>query len=226
MTRLEKFLFSHCSEMIQSETTFSRYFIIDNLTIRLSDHISLSTTSDLQVIIPNNEIAAGLYTVIFGNNGKTLIWNAKQLIEFLPSMVLMKDMTTMSTMSKDPNRAKTALQKIEMAKNVEPVVIKNLLEFNGELCTSKVKLVSCSACERQALAKNKAPWNSQEIKPLTSLFRREFGRGDLINEDFQIFLNCTSVDYNDVLNIYKIVVVDNKKTPTIELLQEAYSYIK
>ena len=138
----------------------------------------------------------------------------------------MKDMTTMSTMPKDPNRAKTALQKIEMAKNVEPIVVKNLLEFNGELCTSKVKLASCSACERQALAKNKAPWNSQEIKPLTSLFRREFGRGDLINEDFQIFLNCTSVDYNDVLNIYKIVVVDNQKTPTIELLQEAYSYIK
>lgn len=226
MTRLEKFLFSRCSEMIQSETTFSRYFIIDNLTIRLSDHISLTTTSDLQVIIPNNEIAAGLYTVIFGNNGKTLIWNAKQLIEFLPSMVLMKDMTTMSTLPKDPNRAKTAVQKIEMAKNVEPIVVKNLLEFNGELCASKVKIASCSACERQALAKKKAPWNSQEIKPLTSLFRKEFGRGDLINEDFQIFLNCTSVDYNDVLNIYKIVVIDNKKTPTIELLQEAYSYIK
>lgn len=225
MTRLEKFLFSHCSEMNQSETTFSRYFTIDNLTIRLSDHVSLTTTSDLQVIIPNNKITAGLYTVIFGNNGKTLIWNTKQLTEFLPSMVLMKNMTTISTMPKDPNRAKTALQKIEMAKNAEPVV-KNLLEFNGELCTSKIKITSCSACERQALTKNKAPWNSQEIKPLSSLFRREFGRGDLINEDFQIFLNCTSVDYNDVLNIYKIIVVDNNKVPTIELLQEAYYYIK
>ena len=225
MTRLEKFLFSRCSEMIQSETTYSRYFIIENLSIRLSDHISMSTTSDIQVIVPNNDIAAGLYTVIFGNNGKTLIWNAKQIVEFIPSMVLMKDMTTISTLPKDPARTKSAIEKIEIAKKVEPVV-KKLLEFNGELCTSKVRINSCSACERQALAKKKATWNSQEIKPLTSLFRKEFGRGDSINDDFQIFLNCTSVDYNDILNIYKIVVVDNKKTPTIELLQEAYSYIK
>ncbi len=211
--------------MIQSETTYSRYFILENLSIRLSDHISLNTTSDLQIIIPNNDIAAGLYTVIFGNNGKTLIWNAKQIVEFIPSMVLMKDMTTISTLPKDPARTKSAIEKIEIAKNVEPVV-KKMLEFNGELCTSKVRINTCSACERQALAKKKATWNSQEIKPLTSLFRKEFGRGDSINDDFQIFLNCTSVDYNDILNIYKIVVVDNKKVPTIELLQEAYAYIK
>ena len=225
MTRLEKFLFSRCSEMIQSETTYSRYFIIENLSIRLSDHISMNTTSDLQIIIPNNDIAAGLYTVIFGNNGKTLIWNAKQIVEFIPSMVLMKDMTTMSTLPKDPSRAKSAIEKIEIAKNVEPVV-KKLLEFNGELCTSKVRINTCSACERQALAKKKSTWNIQEIRPLTTLFHKEFGRGDSINDDFQIFLNCTSVDYNDVLNIYKIVVVDNKKVPTVELLQEAYAYIK
>jgi hypothetical protein len=211
--------------MIQSETTYSRYFIIENLSIRLSDHISLNTTSDLQIIIPNNDITAGLYTVIFGNNGKTLIWNAKQIVEFIPSMVLMKDMTTISTLPKDPNRAKSAIEKIEIAKNVEPVV-KKLLEFNGELCTSKVKINTCSACERQALGKKKSTWNVQEMRPLTSLFHKEFGRGDSINDDFQIFLNCTSVDYNDVLNIYKIVVVDNKKVPTIELLQEAYGYIK
>ena len=225
MTRLEKFLFSRCSEMIQSETTYSRYFIIENLSIRLSDHISLNTTSDLQIIIPNNDIAAGLYTVIFGNNGKTLIWNAKQIVEFIPSMVLMKDMTTISTLPKDPARTKSAIEKIEIAKNVEPVV-KKLLDFNGELCTSKVKLNTCSACERQTLAKKKSTWNIQEIRPLSNLFRKEFDRGDSINDDFQIFLNCTCVDYNDVLNIYKIVVVDNKKVPTVELLQEAYSYIK
>lgn len=225
MTRLEKFLFSRCSEMIQSETTYSRYFIIENLSIRLSNHISLSTTSDLQIIIPNNDIAAGLYTVIFGNNGKTLIWNAKQIVEFLPSMVLMKDMTTMSILPKDPARTKSALEKIEIAKSGETAV-KKLLEFNGELCTSKVRINTCSACERQTLAKKKSTWNIQEIRPLNSLFQKEFGRGDSINDDFQIFLNCTCVDYNDVLNIYKIVVVDNKKVPTVELLQEAYSYIK
>ena len=225
MTRLEKFLFSRCSEMIQSETTYSRYFIIENLSIRLSDHISLNTTSDLQIIIPNNNDVVKTYTVIFGNNGKVLHWNAKELTAFLPSMVLMKDMTTISTLPRDPARTKSAIEKIEIAKNVEPVV-KKMLEFNGELCTSKVKINTCSAGERQTFAKKKSTWNIQEIRPLTTLFHKEFGRGDSINDDFQIFLNCTCVDYNDVLNIYKIIVVDNKKVPTIELLQEAYSYIK
>ena len=46
-----------------------------------------------------------------------------------------------------------------------------------------------------------------------------------INEDAQIFLTCTSLTYVEFLNIYKIVVVDNNKVPTIKLLQEAHSLI-
>ena len=58
------------------------------------------------------------------------------------------------------------------------------------------------------------------------MLSQEFGRGDSVNEDFQIFLNCTSVDYNDVINLYKIIVIDNNKVPSIQLLQEAYKLIK
>jgi hypothetical protein len=58
------------------------------------------------------------------------------------------------------------------------------------------------------------------------MLSQEFGRGDSINVDFQIFLNCTSVDYNDVINLYKIIVIDNNKVPSIYLLQEAYKLIK
>lgn len=46
-----------------------------------------------------------------------------------------------------------------------------------------------------------------------------------VNEDVQIFLTCTSLTYKEILNIYKIIVVDNRMVPTIKLLQEAYSLI-
>lgn len=32
-------------------------------------------------------------------------------------------------------------------------------------------------------------------------------------------------EYKEILNIYKIIVVDNRMVPTIKLLQEAYSLI-
>ena len=44
-----------------------------------------------------------------------------------------------------------------------------------------------------------------------------------VNEDMQIFLTCTSVTYKEILNIYKVIVVDNNMVPTIKLLQEAYA---
>ena len=224
MTRLEKFLLSRCDEMIKSDTTLSRYYLIDNISVRVSDHVSSNTTSDIQIITPNNEIAAGLYTVLFGNNGKTLIWNAKQIQEFLPSMILMKDMTTASLIPSDPTRRRSVIEKIEVAKN--PIELPKMeLEFKG-LYTSKLKLKILSAYERDVVGRNKTTWIANEVQYLSSLFRKEFGRGDKVNEDFQIFLNCTSLDYNDVMNIYKIVVIDNDKTPTIELLQEAYNLIK
>lgn len=224
MTRLEKFLLSRCDEMIKSDTTLSRYYLIDNISVRVSDHISFNTTSDIQIITPNNEIAAGLYTVLFGNNGKTLIWNSKQIQEFLPSMILMKDMTTASLIPSDPTRRRSVIEKIEVAKN--PIELpKTELEFKG-LCTSKLKLKILSSYQRKVIGRNKTTWIANEIQCLNSLFKLEFGRGDKVNEDFQIFLNCTSLDYNDVMNIYKIVVIDNDKTPTIELLQEAYNLIK
>ena len=86
MTKLEKFLLTYSSEMINSESTVSRYFKINNISIRLSDHISLKSTSDIQIITPTNKVESGLYTVLFGDTGKVLIWNLKQLKDFWQSL--------------------------------------------------------------------------------------------------------------------------------------------
>lgn len=221
MTKLEKFLLAKSSEMIKAETTFSRYFIIENVSIRLSDHISNTTTSDIQIIIPTNEIAAGLYTVIFGNSNKVLIWNCKQIQEFLPSMILMKEMNTKSMKPVEPS--KSVIQKIELAQNPEPVK-ESQLEFKG-WHTTKLKIASLSADQRRIFGKTNTTWCVNDIGVLSSLLHKEFKQGNLVNEDFQIFLNCTPANYSEVINLYKTVVIDNNKVPTIELLQEAWSLI-
>ena len=224
MTRLEKFLLANSDSIIKSDTTESRYFSIQNVLIRVSDHISTKGNSDIQIIIPNNKMAAGLYTVLFGDSGKVLIWNFKQIQEFLPSLILMKEMTTKSTRKPDPNRSMPVIQKIELAKH-QPENVERTMKFT-ELVESKIKLKYANAYERSILLKGKSVWTINDIRVLNIMLRKEFGRGDSINEDFQIFLNHTPVDYNDVLNIYKIVVIDNEKVPTIPVLQEAYNYIK
>lgn len=224
MTRLEKFLYANASEMIKSDTTVSRYFKIGNVTIRLSDHISTKDNVDIQIIVPTNIVSSGLYTVIFNNSSKTLIWNCKQLKEFIPHLALIKEMGAKTTFKPDPAKSRTAVQKMELLQN--PVEIsKPSLTFT-KLIDSKVNPKYASAAERAIIYHSKSHWTVNEINSLVSLLRKEFNRGDSINEDFQIFLNCTSVDYHDIINLYNIIVIDNGKLPTIELLQEAYKYLR
>lgn len=54
MTRLEKYLVATATEIIEAETTVSRYFVIGNVKVRVSDHLSKMSDADLQVIIPLN----------------------------------------------------------------------------------------------------------------------------------------------------------------------------
>ena len=224
MTRLEKYLLANASEMIKSEKTASRYFKINNITVRLSDHVNTENASDIQIITPVNKIDAGLYTIMLNDTKKILIWNLKQIKEFLPSLMLIKEMTTASIRKPDPTRARTSLEKIKLAQQ-EPEIKNQKLGF-AKVIQSKLKPEKVSASERLILLKGKSTWNIAEVQKLSTLMHKEFGRGDSINDDFQIFLNCNSLSYKDVLNIYKIVVIDNEEIPTIELLQEAYSYIK
>ena len=107
----------------------------------------------------------------------------------------------------------------------EKDIVEHKLVFIKKI-KSKVRPEKLAASERAVFLRNKSTWSIAEIRNLSLMMNKEFGRGDSINDDFQIFLNCNSLDYTDVLNLYKIIVIDNEEVPTIELLQEAYSYIK
>ena len=220
MTRLEKYLQASADSIIYAETTESRYFVVGNVKIRVSDHFSKNTDADLQVVIPFNGGTKYMVT-IKDNNGKLLLWNAQQIKDFISPLSIIKSL-------KEPIRKGSstgempAVTKIQQALN-NPLE-KNTLTFNRELINSKVKRNKCSSLMVGVLEKPKSTWNIQEIGALSQLFKQEFNTGS-INEDVQIFLTCTSITYKEILNIYKIIVIDNNKKPTISLLQEAYRLI-
>jgi hypothetical protein len=136
----------------------------------------------------------------------------------------MKEMSEKTVFKPDPAKSRTAVQKLELLQ--KPVEIKKPSLTFTKLIDSKIRTKFASAAERALINHSKSHWTVNEINSLVSLLRKEFNRGDSINEDFQIFLNCTSVDYHDIINLYNIIVVDNGKLPTIELLQEAYKYLR
>lgn len=78
--------------------------------------------------------------------------------------------------------------------------------------------------QREIFRRTKSTWDISQIGTLPSMIKVDLSNGS-VNEDVQIFLTCTSLTYKEILNIYKIIVVDNRMVPTIKLLQEAYSLI-
>ena len=220
MTRLEKYLQASADSIIYAETTESRYFVVGNVKIRVSDHFSKNTDADLQVVIPFNGGTKYMVT-IKDSNGKLLLWNAQQIKDFISPLSIIKSLK--EPIQKGSSAGEIpAVTKIQQALN-NPLE-KNTLTFNRELINSKVKRNKCSSLMIRVLEKPKSTWNIQEISALSQLFKQEFNTGS-INEDIQIFLTCTSITYKEILNIYKIIVIDNNKKPTISLLQEAYRLI-
>ena len=213
MTRLEKYLLATASEIIEAETTVSRYFVIGNVKIRVSDHWSKNSDADLHVLVPYNGGTKYIVTTK-DSPGKFLVWNANQIKDFIPSLQIMKGLKeSVTSAPKD-----SAVQKIQLALNNT-----NSLEFDGNIIESRLKEKNLTAKQREVLRRAKSTW--AQIGTLPSMVKVDLGLSNgSINEDVQIFLTCTSLTYNEFLNIYKIIVVD--KTPTIKLLQEAYCVIR
>ena len=115
MTKLEKFLKQSAIETKNSTTTLSRYFRIGYVTIRLSDHVSNKSNSDIQIIIPTNKQKRGfIYSTFLENSGKVLIFGiSNKFKEFLPSLLLMKEMNTQSTFKADPSSFQNSLTKVQ-----------------------------------------------------------------------------------------------------------------
>lgn len=196
MTRLEQYLFKQSEGVAESNTTYSRYFTIGRLKIRLSDHFSIDSDSDFQIIIPIN--GGSKYTVFFKGNTKLVIWTAKQIKEFMPAYILQAEMMHKS------------------ARNIsnEYKWIKSTLNSEGLTTT-----------QRSIFEREKKEWTYAEATALCGMFIQEFGKATGVNGAFQHFLRHHKLDYEDVLNLYDYLIVNKKKVATEDLLVEAFNRI-
>lgn len=211
MTKLERYLHSMAREITDAETTNSQYFLIGDARIRLSDHTTNNLDADLSIVIPFN--GGRTYMVMVKDSQRPLFWNTKQIIDFIPSIVLIKALR--APIIKVPKNPTTVTDKMIACKDDPKLEITKII-------SSKLKLNSLSAAHRSVYLRSKSPWTVEEIKALPQMLHKDLGRGDKINDDVQIFLNCTSLTYVEFLNIYNSVVVKGNNTPTITLLQTAY----
>lgn len=222
MTRLEKYLVATATEIIEAETTVSRYFVIGNVKVRVSDHLSKMSDADLQVIIPLNGGTKYIVTVK-DSPGKFLVWNATQIKDFIPSLQIIKGLK--EGVQLKPKPKDSAVQKIQLALN-NSNTDGGSLTFDGTIIESRLKEKQLTSKQREVFRRIKSTWDISQIGTLPSMIKVDLGLSNgSVNEDVQIFLTCTSLTYKEILNIYKIIVVDNRMVPTIKLLQEAYSLI-
>lgn len=212
MTRLEKYLLSIARDVIDAETTASRYMLIDDLKVRMSDHFSNNTDADLQIIVPFN--GGTKYTVAIKDSQRFLCYNATQIKDLIPYLILIKGMK--APFRRGQGKGATILVADKIAKCQTPT-----LNWDGIILNTKLKLNKLGAAERGVFSKSKSPWKADEIAALKRMLQMEFNRLDGINDDFQIFLTCTSLTYEEVLNIYKIIVICNPQKATISSLQQA-----
>lgn len=218
MTRLEKYLLSIAHDVIDAETTSSRYMIVNGLKIRVSDHYSNNTDADLQIILPYNR--GPIYTVIIKDSQKFLCYNTSQIKDLIPYLALIKGLK--SPFRQGTEKGTTTLVADKIAQCKAPI-----LNWDNKLVISKLDLPLISKKERGIINREKTVWEAHEIMTLKAMLHKEFGRNDGINDDFQIFLTCTSLTYKQVLNIYKIIVINNpNKKATIMQLRVALLMVK
>lgn len=222
MTRLEKYLLATATEIIESETTISRYFVVGNIKVRVSDHLSSTSDADLQILIPTNGGTRYIVT-IKESSTKFLVWNATQIKDFIPSLQIIKSLKEEIYLKPKPKES--TVQKIQLALNNNDTS-EGSLTFDGTIIESKLKINKLSSKQRKVLGKSKSTWDISEIGTLPIMLRADLKlQNGSVNEDMQIFLTCTSVTYKEILNIYKVIVVDNNMVPNIKLLQEAYALV-
>ena len=222
MTRLEKYLLATATEIIESETTISRYFVVGNIKVRVSDHLSSTSDADLQILIPTNGGTRYIVT-IKESSTKFLVWNATQIKDFIPSLQIIKSLK--EEIHLKPKPKESTVQRIQLALNNNDTS-EGSLTFDGTIIESKLKINKLSSKQRKVLGKSKSTWDISEIGTLPIMLRADLKlQNGSVNEDMQIFLTCTSVTYKEILNIYKVIVVDNNMVPTIKLLQEAYALV-
>ena len=213
MRKIEQWLIKNSSrQAIQSQISVSRYYHIKHFIVRFSDHLrpELKSDSDLQIIYPTSS-DCDYYTVFYQSSRKLMILNAKQIIDILPTLVKIKELSIVE----------------QPISNVENKEIKQVKE--RVTLTYPPLLIVPQKDNRKydaIIYRRKLVWNQSEIDMFQSMLNSKYKSCIGFNGTFRNFLKTYPCTLKEVLTLYWVICINAKLTPTDDLLLEAMNYIE
>ena len=213
MRKIEQWLIKNSSrQAIQSQISVSRYYHIKHFIVRFSDHLrpELKSDSDLQIIYPTSS-DCDYYTVFYQSSRKLMILNAKQIIDMLPTLVKIKELSVME----------------QPISNVENKEIKQIKE--QVTLTYPPLLIVPQKDNRKydaIIYRRKLVWNQSEIDMFQSMLNSKYKSCIGFNGTFRDFLKTYPCTLKEALTLYWVICINAKLTPTDDLLLEAMNYIE
>lgn len=213
MRKIEQWLIKNSSrQALQSPVSVSRYYYLKHLQIRFSDHLKpdLKSNADIQIIYPTFS-ECDYYTVIYNNSYKLMVLNAKQIIDMLPTLVKLKEL---SIVEKPVANVKD--------KNIKQVKEQITLTYPSALVVPQKSTRKYDTI----IYKRKLVWNQSEIDMFQSMLNSKYNNCGGFNGTFKDFLKTYPCTLKEALTLYWVICVNAKLTPTDDLLLEAMDYIE
>jgi hypothetical protein len=202
MTRLENYLEKNCVSVSCAKGTQSKYYRIGAAIIRYSDHVSVDYSGfDIQIIKPVGSFSC-LYMFGVSSSSRFSLMNAKQIIAYLP----------FASMEAELKGA------VNYQKPEDVVDIKTNTLVESKLLKD-IKFASI-------VYRLRTTWKENEINMLPSMMVAEFGMGSGINAQFKKFLRTTPIHYQEMLNLYKMLIVDANVVPDKANIGIAFDKVK
>lgn len=196
MNKLEKFLTLQCNQYQESVTTLSKYYIIGNCKIRLSDHFTSVTDADLTIIVPLNKSSKYIVTTNEGNT--CYLWNSKEIIDFIPHLVTFCNLKERKIISNNPD-----IKDLKLIKIKSKYLGKKNPQYIGKVIAHP----------------GNDFWDEEQISILPLLISDELkGLKVEFTNQFKDFLKTHCCSYAKVLNLYKCLYIDNSVDVTLELM--------
>lgn len=213
MRKIEQWLIKNSSrQAIQSQISVSRYYHIKHFIVRFSDHLrpELKCDSDLQIIYPTSS-DCDYYTVFYKSSRKLMILNAKQIIDMLPTLVKIKELSIIE----------------QPISNVENKGIKQVKE-RVTLTYPPLLIVPQKDNKKYdaIIYRRKLVWNQSEIDIFQSMLNSKYKSCIGFNGAFRDFLKTYPCTLKEALTLYWVICINAKLTPTDDLLLEAMNYIE
>lgn len=204
MNRFEKWLWVNCTLKDNGQNSNSLYFYYKTLEIRYSDHISNSSTGNLQ-IIKSSVFDSTNYAVIIKGSTKIMIANASNIIDFIIHYAQVNELLSTS-----------AITFAEAVKKDELILPETLYI---------PRPIKDSATNR-IFKKKEDYWSNSEIKCLKQAIIQYFKQSCGFNTVFTKYLKEYKVSFTQAINLYKILIFDNKTLFSEGNINRVYNYIK